>query len=100
MPTAVGGDDRVSVFRTPTATMVRANLVVGLEDGIDRFPGGFHGIFAGEQRSVAGHGVAQEQFVRQLLAGLFLGQTELSLVADEFLPAALDPGGDGDGGLR
>ena len=73
--------------------------MVFLEHGIDDGPGSFHGIFAGEQRSVTGQGVAQEQLVWLLLAWLFLDQIELSLVADEFLPAALDPGGEGDGGL-
>ncbi len=61
MPTAVCGDDRVSLFRTPTATMVGANLMVCLENGIDRYPGGFHRILAGEERSVAGHGVAHNE---------------------------------------
>ena len=43
----------------------------------------------------------QKPFVRQFLAKVFLHQAELSLVANEFLPATLDPGGQcdrGDGG--
>ena len=66
MPTAVCGDDRVSLFRTPTAFMVAANLVVDFENRIDRCPRSFNRILTGEERSVAGHGIAQEQFVRRM----------------------------------
>ena len=81
MPTAVGSDDCVSLIRAPTAAMVAANLVVFLKNGIDRRPGGFNRILAGEERSVAGHGVAQQQLVGRFFVRLLFEQIELPLIA-------------------
>jgi hypothetical protein len=68
--------------------MVRASLVVCLKDGIDRRPGGLNRILTGEERSVAGHRVAQEQFVGRFLARLLFDQVEFALVADELRPGS------------
>ncbi len=40
--------------------IVEANFMVGLENGIDRCPGSFNCVLTGEERSVAGHGIAQQ----------------------------------------
>ena len=53
-----GGDDRVSLFRPPGATAIRANPVMFLKNRIDHGPSGFHCILASEERSIADHGVA------------------------------------------
>jgi hypothetical protein len=71
-------DDCVSLLRAPTAAMVAANLVLFLKNGIDRCPGGFSRILAGEERSVAGHRVAQQQLVAPFLVRLLLEQIKLS----------------------
>ena len=63
MPAAVRSDDCISLFRTPSVSLVRTNPVVGFEDGIDHRPGGFHCVFPREQRTVASHGVAQKPLV-------------------------------------
>ena len=72
--------------------------MVGLEDRLDHRPGGLNRVLTGEERSVAGHGVAQEPLVGRFLSRLFFDQVEFSLVADELLPCALDASGEGDGG--
>jgi hypothetical protein len=58
MPAAIRSDDRISLFRTPGVSLVRANPVVIFEDRIDHGPSGFHRVLAREERTVAGHGVA------------------------------------------
>ena len=72
--------------------------MVVLEDGIDHRPSGLNCILTGEERSVAGHGVAQESFIGRLFSRFLFDQVELALVADELLPCALDASGEGDGG--
>src|SRR5579862_186938 len=97
VPTAVCSDDRVSLFRPPAAALVRERPVVGLQDWVNHRPGGLNRVLTGEERAVAGHGVAQQPLVRRFRSRLFFGQVELSLVADELLPGALDASGEGDG---
>ena len=70
-----------------------------LEDWIDHRPGGLDRVLAGEERSVAGHGVAQEPLVGRFLSRLFFDQIEFSLIADELLACALDASGEGDSGV-
>ena len=96
VPTAVRSDDRVSLFRPPTAALVGANPVVGLKDWIDHRPGGLNRVFTGEERSIAGHGVPQEPRVGRFLCRPFFEQVELSLVPDELLSCELDASGEGD----
>jgi len=71
MPPAVRSDDRISRFRTPRVSLVRADPVVTFEHWIDYSPSGFHGVFPREECAIAGHGVAQESFVRSFFTGLF-----------------------------
>ncbi len=68
--------------------------MVGFEYRIDHGPGGLNRVLTGEERSVADHRVAQESLVRRFLTCLLLDQRELSLVADEFPPGALDASGE------
>src|SRR5665213_174568 len=60
VPTAICGDDRVSLFRTPTAPIIHANFMVGCEDRIDRCPSGLDCVLTCKKRSVSGHGIAQQ----------------------------------------
>jgi hypothetical protein len=68
MPAAVRGDDRIRLFRTPAAALVRTNPVMGFEDWIDHRPSSFHRIFPCEERAVAGHGIAQKSLVGRFLS--------------------------------
>jgi hypothetical protein len=68
--------------------------VVGLKDWIDHGPSGLNRTFTGEERSVAGHGVAQKPFVGRFRCRVFFKQVELSLVPDELLPCELDASGE------
>ena len=97
VPAAIRSDDRVSLFRPPSAALVGASPVVGLKDWIDHRPGGLYRVFTGEERSIAGHGVAQKPLVGRFLCRPFFEQVELSLVPDELLPCDLDASGQGDG---
>ena len=97
VPTAVRSDDRVSLFRPPTAALVGASPVVRFKDRLDHRPGGLDRVLAGEERSIAGHGVAQKPLVGRFLSRLFFEQVELSLVPDKLLPGELDARGEGDG---
>jgi hypothetical protein len=69
---------------------------MSLKDLVDHCPSGLDRVLAGEEGSVTGHGVAQESFIGCFLSRSFFGKVKLSLVADEFLPCALDARGDGD----
>ena len=71
--------------------------MVGLKDWIDHRPGGLNCVLTGEERSIAGHGVAQKPLVGRFLSRLFFRQVELSLLPDELLPCELDASGEGDG---
>src|SRR5579862_365978 len=72
VPTAVGGDDGVSLFRAPATALVGANPMVGFKDGIDHRPSGLNRIFTGEERAIAVHGVTQKPVVGQfLIRGFF-----------------------------
>jgi len=71
--------------------------VVGLKDWIDHRPGGLDRVFTGEERSIAGHGVAQKPLVGRFLYRRLFEQVEFSLVPDELLPCELDASGEGDG---
>src|SRR5579863_1938497 len=72
VPAAIRSDERVSLFRAPCAAPVTANPVMVLEDSIHHFPCGFNGVFAGEERPVALHGISQKPFVRRFLARLLI----------------------------
>ena len=69
-----------------------------LKDWIDHRPCCLNCVLTGEERSIAGHGVAQEPLVGRFLSRLFFDQVEFSLLANELLPGALDASGEGDGG--
>ena len=84
-------------FGPQLPALVRANPVMVLKDRINHRPGGLDRVLAGEERSVAGHRVAQQPLVGRFLSRLFIQQVELALVADEFLARALDASGEGDG---
>ena len=60
MPTANRGDDCVG---TPTSATVRQNRMMGLEHRVHNRPGGLNRILPGEERPVAGQGVAQESLI-------------------------------------
>jgi hypothetical protein len=77
---------------------VRPKLV--LKDWVHHRPGGLDRVLTGEKRAVAGHGIAQEPFVRRFLSRPFIKQVELPLVADELLSCALDPSSEGYRGVR
>jgi hypothetical protein len=85
MPAAIRGNDRISLFRTPSVSLVRANPVVNFEDRIDHRPSCFNRVLAREECAVAGHGVAQKPFVGRFLSGPFFQQVKLSLLSDEIL---------------
>jgi hypothetical protein len=70
---------------------------VAIKDRVDHCPGGFNRILTGEERAIASHGISQKPLVRRFLSRLLFNQVELSLVADELLPSALDARGEGDG---
>ena len=53
VPTAVGSDDRVSLFRPPSAAPIGTNAVVCSQDWIDHRPGGLDCVLAGEERAIA-----------------------------------------------
>src|SRR5271169_6809832 len=91
VPTTVGTDERVSFLRPPSESLVGPNPMVCLQDWIDPGPGGLHRILTGEERSIAGHGIAQKPFIGRFLSRLLFQQVELSLFADEFLSRELDP---------
>ena len=88
MPATVRCDQDISLFRPPSAALVGKRSEVGLKDWLDHRPGGLDRVFTGEERAVAGHGVAQEPLVGRFLSRLFFDQVEFSLVADELLPCA------------
>ena len=48
--------------------LIGANAVVCFQDWIDHRPGGLHCVLAGEERSIAGHGVAQKPLVGRFLS--------------------------------
>jgi hypothetical protein len=73
---------------------------MGLKNGIDDRPGGLNRILAAEERSVAGHGIAQKPLVGRLFSRLFVDQVEFPLIADELLACALNASGEGNGGIR
>src|SRR6185312_1055298 len=85
-PGAVWSDERVSLFRPPTAAPIGANPVVRFQDRIDHLPRGLDRVLTGEERSIAVHGVAQKPLVGHFLSRLFFEQVELSLLTDELLP--------------
>ena len=58
-----------------------------LKDWVDYRPGSLNRVLAGEQRSVADHGVGQKPLVGRFLPALFFEQVELPLIADELLPS-------------
>ena len=97
MPTSVRSDDRVSLFRPPSAAPIGTNAVVCFQDWIDHRPGGLDCVLAGEERSIAGHGVTQKPLVGRFLSRSFFEQVKLSLLPDEFLPGELYASGEGDG---
>ena len=94
MPTSARRNHRVRLFRPPTPALVGQRPVMLLQDRIDHGPGCFHGVFAGEERAVAGHGVAEQSLVRGFLPKQFFAQVKLALVADEIFSGALDAGED------
>src|SRR5271170_8528702 len=96
MPAVAFGDNFISFFWSPTAALIRANQMVVLKDSVYHFPCGLNRIFTGEERSIAGHSVAEEPFVGRFRAQEFFEQVEFPLVADEFLPDALDASGEGN----
>ena len=63
--------------------------MVCFQDWIDHRPGGLDCVLAGEERAIAGHGVAQKPLVGRFLSRSFFEQVELSLLADELLPGEL-----------
>jgi hypothetical protein len=97
VPTAIGGDERVSLFWPPTASLVWANRAVNLENRVDHRPGGLNRVLAGKERALARHGAAWEASAGGFLSPVLIDQIELSLVADELPPGALDAGGECDG---
>ena len=100
MPTAVCGDECVSFFRPPCAAFVTANPGMVLQNPIDHLPCGFNRVFAGEERAVAFHCVAQKPFVRSFLARLLIGQGKLPVLSDEFLTCKLDARSERDDRVR
>src|ERR1039458_5241609 len=96
MPTAVGGNECVSFFRSPCAAFVTANPRMVLQNSIDHFPCSFNRVLAGEECPVALHCVAQEPFVRRFLSRLLIGQGKLPILSDEFLTCKLDARGESD----
>ena len=68
------------------------------QNRIDHRPGRLDRVLAGEQRAVAGHGVAEQPFVGRPLVRLHVEQIQLALVADELLAGPLHPSGQRDGG--
>src|SRR5487761_2508930 len=78
------------------AALVGLNPVMLRQDRIDHRLGSLDRIFPGEQRAIAGHGVAEQAFVGRFLFRLLVNQVEFALVADELLPRAFDAGGKRD----
>ena len=76
-------------FGPQLSAPVGSNPVVRLKDWIDHRPGGLDRVLTGEERSIAGHGVAQKPLVGRFLSRLFFEQVELSLLPDELLPCEL-----------
>ncbi len=70
--------------------------MVALEDPVDHRPSSLHSVLAGEECSIADHGVAQKSLVRRLFSGPFINQVELSLLASKLLARALDTSGERD----
>jgi len=84
-PAAIWSDDRFSLFWTPAAALVWANLGVVFQDRIDDRPGSFHGILTCEKRSIAGHGIAQKPLVGRFVFRTLFQQVGLSLFPDELI---------------
>jgi hypothetical protein len=59
--------------------------LVRLKYRVNYRPSRLNCIFASEERAVPGHGVAQEAFIGGLLAGQFLNQIKLVLLAHKVL---------------
>ena len=89
MPKAVFHDQGVGLFRSPSARLVRASRVAGHENWLDNRPGGLNGVLAGEERTVAGHGVTQKPLVGRFLSRLFFNQVEFFLIANELRSGAV-----------
>ena len=70
---------------------------MGLEDRIDNYPRGLNRIFAREERTVAGHGVAKKPLVGGLVARPFFRQVKLLLLSDKLFARELDACGKGNG---
>jgi hypothetical protein len=85
VPTAVRSNDRVSLFRPPTAAPVGTNVVVCFQDWIDHCPGGLHRVPTGEERAIARHGVAQKPLIGRFFSWLLFEQVDFPLLADELL---------------
>src|ERR1022692_4540013 len=96
VPSAVGRDERISLLGPPAAAPVMDCPMVALEDPVDHRPSSLHSVLAGEECSIADHGVAQKPLVRCLFSGPFINQVELSLLASKLLARALDASGERD----
>src|ERR1022692_4742380 len=48
VPTAIRGDDRVRILRSPTTALVGASPMVRLKDRLDHSPGGLDRVLTGE----------------------------------------------------
>ena len=95
---AVWLDERIGLFWPPTASLIEANAMVLLKNRIDHGPGRFDRVFAGEERAVAGHGIAEEALVRGFFSRLFFDHVKLFLVAHELLAGGLHTRGQRYGG--
>src|ERR1700694_3708983 len=81
VPATVRRDERIRLFGPPTPRRVGTDPTVGLQDSIDHRPCGLDRVLPGEERPIAGHGVAQEPLVRRLLSRLLIDEVELPLIA-------------------
>ena len=100
MPAAARGDDRISLFRPPTASFVRPNAVMGFEDRIDYRPCGLNRVFPREERAVAGHGVAEKPLVGRFVARPLFRHVELLLLSDEIFARELYAGSESTSRVR
>ncbi len=85
-PAAGRLDVVVDFFGAPGAGVVGVDGRVGFQNGVDDAPGFFDVVLAGELGWVAGHGVAEEDFVGLHFIGLGVVMREqFGLLADEGL---------------
>ena len=68
MPSAIGSNERISLFWPPAFAPIWANPMVIFEDRFDHRPGSLDGVFTREESTISDH-YAEWPLVRRFLSG-------------------------------